>query len=175
MKKNLILIFLFCFVVIGCAAGRIQIIEPAKSGIKNYPVLEILDFENYAGSATPSEMAQRLPNGIEKKLSPLNLFEAVNRVPVLTEAKPDEKTLVLKGNIIEYNPGSRGKRYLAGFTGWGKGFITVQLTAIDKATKEEIFKGNISGELAGGLFGGGFDGAIEKLVDESVKYIQMNY
>ena len=51
----------------------------------------------------------------------------------------------------------------------------VRLTAIDKKTREEIFKGNCGAELSGGVFGGSFSGAVDKLVDEVVKCIQMNY
>ena len=174
MKKIILLLILILFAG-GCAAGRTQIIEPKKARFGSYPVLEITDFENTVGAATPQEMMQRLPNQIAEKLSSLNLFKAVNRVPVLTEEKSDKKILVFEGRIIEYNPGSRGKRYLAGFTGWGKGFMTVQLTAVDKVTKETIFKGNIGSEISGGLFGGSFQEAINKLVDESVKCIQANY
>ena len=168
-------ILLIVLLVAGCAAGRTQIIQPKKVGFQNYPVLEITDFQNNAGPQVPAELLQRLPDGIAEKVTALNLFQAVNRIPVVTEEKPEAKTLVLKGTIIEYDPGSRGKRWLAGFTGYGKAFTTFQLVAIDKVEKDEIFKGNIGGELSGGFFGGSFNEVIEKLVDECVKCIQMNY
>jgi len=174
MKKSHALIIIVLLVV-GCAAGRTQIIQPKKVAFQNYPVLEITDFKNNAGPQVPTELLQRLPNGIAEKVTALNLFQAVNRIPIETESTSETKTLLLKGTIIEYEPGSQGKRWLAGFTGYGKAFTTFQLTAIDKIKKEEIFKGNIGGELSGGLFGGSFDEVIEKLVDECVECIQMNY
>lgn len=174
MKKNFILMFLILFVV-GCAAGRTQIVQPAKVGFKNYPVLEIADFKNYAGKEVPPEISQRLPDSIAEGVRNLNLFQGVNRVPVVTEAKSETKILVIEGIVTEYDPGSRGKRYLAGFTGYGKGFATVQLTAFDKSTKEEIFKGNVGCEIGGGFFGGSFDEAIDELVEEAVHCLQMNY
>ncbi len=174
MKKFYALVILVLF-SIACAAGRTQIIEPRKLGFKNFAVLEITDFENNVGPACPTEICSRIPDSVAEKVKTLNLFKAVNRVPIETEVVAEEKTLILKGNIIEYNPGSRGKRYLAGAFGWGKGFIMVRLTAIDKKTREEIFKGNCGAELSGGVFGGSFSGAVDKLVDEVVKCIQMNY
>ena len=100
MKKNIVLVLLIFFAV-GCAAGRTQIIEPKKVSFKNYPFLEITDFQNNAGSVTPPEMVQRLPDAIAEKLSSLNLFQAVNRIPAITRDPSAKKILVLKGNIIE--------------------------------------------------------------------------
>lgn len=174
MKKKYALIVLMVF-AIGCAAGRTQIIQPQKYGFKNYPVLEMTDFKSYAGSEFPQEGCQRLPDSIAKELAALNLFQAVNRIPVVTEWKCKTKTLVIQGTVVEYDPGSQAKRYTAGTFGWGKGFATVQLVAIDKATKEEIFKANVGSEISGGFFGGSFEGAVEKLVEEAVECIQARY
>jgi hypothetical protein len=174
MKKNFALMFLILF-AIGCAAGRTQIVQPQKYRFKDYPVLEMTDFKNYAGSEVPPEICQRLPDSIAKEVAALNLFQAVNRIPVVAEWKCKTKTLVIQGTVIEYDPGSRAKRYTAGTFGWGKGFATVQLVAIDKATKEEIFKANVGSELSGGVFGGSFEGAVEKLVEEAVECIQGRY
>jgi hypothetical protein len=174
MKKNLVLMILILF-AFGCAAGRTQIVQPKKRGFKDYPILEITDFKNYVGSEVPPEISQRVPDSIAKKVAALNFFQAVNRIPVVTEWKSETNTLVIEGTIIEYDPGSQAKRYLAGFTGYGKGFVTVQYIAIDKATKEEIFKANVGSEISGGFFGGSFDEAVEKLVEEAVECIQTNY
>jgi hypothetical protein len=174
MKKNCVLMMLVLFLV-GCAAGRTQIVQPKKQSFSSYEVLEICDFKNNAGAKVPAQVSQRVPDELAEKVAALNLFGSVNRVPVVTGEDPQSKILCLEGTIVEYDPGSRGKRWFAGFTGWGKGFITVQLTAVEKASKSEVFKGNIGSELSGGFFGGSFDGAIEKLVDESVSCIQMNY
>ena len=173
MKKASALI-LIVLVVAGCAASRTQVLQPKKAGFENYPVLEITDFKNNVGPQVPTELLQRLPNAIAEKVTALNLFQAVNRVPVATEGAPETRTLVLEGAIIEYEPGSRALRYIIGF-GAGKAFATVQLTAIDKATKEEIYKGNIGGELTMGIFGGSYDEVIQKLVDECTECVQTNY
>jgi hypothetical protein len=173
MKKSYALI-LIVLLVGGCAASRTQVLEPKKAGFENYTVLEITDLKNNIGPRVPAEVMRRVPDAIAEKVRGLNLFQAVNRVPAVSEAAPDTNALSLEGTIIEYEPGSRALRYLVGF-GAGKAFATVQLRAIDKATKEEIFRGNIAAEQSMGVFGGSFDEVIQKLVDESVECIQMNY
>ena len=173
MKKYYVLI-LIVLLAAGCAASRTQVLEPKKAGFENYSILEITDLKNNIGPQVPAELMRRVPDEIGEKVRALNLFQAVNRVPAVTEAAPDTNTLILEGAIIEYEPGSRALRYFVGF-GAGKAFATVQLRAIDKATKEEIFRGNIAAEQSMGIFGGSFDEVIQKLVEESVECIQMNY
>jgi len=173
MKKSYALM-LTVLLVAGCAASRTQVLEPKKAGFENYSVLEITDLKNNIGPQVPAEVMRRVPDAIAEKVRALNLFQAVNRVPAVSEAAPETNTLILEGTIIEYETGSRALRYLVGF-GAGKAFATVQLKAIDKATKEEIFRGNIAAEQSMGVFGGSFDEVIQKLVEESVECIQMNY
>lgn len=173
--KKWFTISLCALLISGCASSRTQILQPKKIGFSNYPVIEVVDFDNNIGGEVPFGMVQELPNSLAKELTALNLFKVVNRIPLENMAAPAEKTLVLKGNIIEFNPGSRGKRYWGGMLGWGKGFMTIQLTALDKKSREEIFKGNVGSELSGGFFGGSFEGAVEKLQEEMVKCIQINY
>lgn len=173
MKKSCAYM-LIILLVAGCAASRTQVVEPKKAGFENYSVLEITDLKNNIGPKVPAEVMQRVPDAIAEKVRGLSLYQAVNRVPAVTEAAPETNTLILEGTIIEYEPGSRALRYLVGF-GAGKAYATVQLKAIDKAKKEEIFRGNIAAEQSMGVFGGSFDGVIQKLVDESVECIQMNY
>jgi hypothetical protein len=173
MKKSYALL-LIVLLVAGCAASRTQVLEPKKAGFENYSVLEITDLKNNIGPQVPAEVMRRVPDAIAEKVRALNLFQAVNRVPAVSEAAPETNALILEGTIIEYETGSRALRYLVGF-GAGKAFATVQLKAIDKATKEEIFRGNIAAEQSMGVFGGSFDEVIQKLVEESVGCIQMNY
>ena len=173
MKKSYVLI-LIVLLVAGCAASRTQVLEPKKAGFEKYSILEITDLKNNLGPQVPAEAIRRVPDTIAEKVRGLNLFQTVNRIPSMTEGVPETNTLVLEGTIIEYETGSRALRYLVGF-GAGKAYATVQLKAIDKATKEEIFRGNIAAEQSMGVFGGSFDEVIQKLVDESVECIQMNY
>jgi hypothetical protein len=173
MKKRYALI-LIVLLVVGCAASRTQVLEPKKAGFENYSVLEITDLKNNIGPQVPAEVIRRVPDAIAEKARALNLFQVVNRVPSVTEATPEKNALILEGTIIEYEPGSRALRYFVGF-GAGKAFATVQLRAIDKSTNEEIFRGNIGAEQSMGVFGGSFDEVIQKLVDECIECIQMNY
>lgn len=174
MKKKYAVMILLVF-VFGCASGRTQIIQPKKTGFRNYRVLEITDFTSTVGPKVPAEYLQSLPNEIAKEVTLLNLFDAVKRVPTPPKEKTATPTLVVKGVAIEYEPGSRGKRWCAGMTGWGKGFMTVQLTALDRNTSEVIAMANVGCELQGGFFGGSFSEATKKLVDEAVEFIQVNY
>jgi hypothetical protein len=171
-KYGVMLLLVLAF---GCASGRTQIIQPTTTGFRNYQVLEITDFESTVGPRVPAEYLQSLPNDIANRVSALHLFQAVQRVPTPPKERTATPTLVLKGVVIEYEPGSRGKRWCAGVTGWGKGFMTVQLTALDRNTKEAIAVANVGCELQGGFFGGSFSGATKKLVDEAVEYIQTKY
>lgn len=174
MKKKYAMMILLVF-AFGCASGRTQIIQPSKTGFRNYRVLEITDFTSTVGHKVPAEYLQSLPNKIANEVTLLHLFQAVKRVPTPPKERTATPTLVLKGVVVEYEPGSRGKRWCAGVTGWGKGFMTVQLTALDRNTREVIAMANVGCELQGGFLGGGFSGATNKLVEETIEYIQNKY
>jgi hypothetical protein len=65
----------------------------------------------------------------------------------------DRDGLQMKYRLIGYDDGNRGKRWLAGFTGWGEGSLVIQ-TVFMTPDGEELSTVNTDASISGGFFGG---------------------
>jgi len=82
------------------------------------------------------------------------------------------KTLIIAGELVEYDPGSQTARWMIGF-GAGSGMVTAVIHfAEDDGT--DIARGNALGTVAGGFLGGAIDSAVDRMVEAIVKYIEKN-
>lgn len=76
------------------------------------------------------------------------------------EPKKSEKTLILRGSVDELDPGSRTKRYIAGF-GAGAAHNKVSVEIVDAATGETLVRFTQAHRSAGTFkFAGGSDAQV---------------
>jgi len=166
VKKLFLLLILLTLA--GCSSHRVVVITPATEALENFSVLEVERFATNV-QEVDQEALSGIPDEIVKKVSDLRKFREVTR-----STDSSVGVLVMKGTILSYEKGSRTKRYLLGL-GAGKAYVTVQCVLINKATGQEIFKGNFEGELAGGFFGGGSGGAEKGVASAVSDYFKKNY
>ena len=83
------------------------------------------------------------------------------------------RTLVIKGNIVGFDPGSQMARYFVGF-GAGSGEIVADVTLANEAG-DPVAKGAAVGGVSMGLFGGNISSAARRLADASYGFILDNY
>jgi hypothetical protein len=92
-------------------------------------VAEVPDF--IAGDQVPDEVKKGIPDTVVAQAREKKLFARVERG---NQAGAD-KTLLVKGQVVQYNPGSRGMRWLTGpMWGAGRGSVIVNIKFLDKAS-----------------------------------------
>ncbi len=77
---------------------------------------------------------------------------------------------------VQYDPGNRALRWLAGFAGAGKGVASAQAEAFDGASGALIASEKAEDTRRMGAFGGSFDGIVEGVVTHAIyKVIEKLY
>ncbi len=179
-----------------CAAT--YLVAQSKDKVQSkYQILEVAPFEVENGVTLPADFQDKLAQHLLTDLKKTKKFTAVispvavNNVtaanPPATdttaahkpEAVPDSAAiqlngaspvLLLTGTIIEFDPGSRGKRYLG--LGIGAALVVAHVKFTDKADQSVIFERNIVGKLTGGAFGGSDSGAATDLSKEVARVVK---
>ena len=171
MKRNHLWFVLGLVALVGgCALGYTRLAKAPEGRFGTYRIVEVPDLA--ASDLVPAEVKKEIPDMIVKELSEQKLFEKVER----GSGGSGGSILLLKGQVIQYNPGSRGMRYLTGpFWGVGKGSVIVNVKFIDKSSEKELAEATFEGEIKGGLFGGGIDETHEKIAEEIVQFLKSNY
>jgi hypothetical protein len=137
--------------------------KSAPAGFRGYVIIEVPDFKMSSSSAT-TDATWKIPNEIAKGLEKEGIFTGVSRSPVsLTE-----KVLVVDGTLDFvptpwYNQIATTQKLIAHVRFISKSDNSV----IAEATFEEVSKGGI---FSGGVF---FD--YDRLAEEIVAYIKLNY
>jgi len=170
MRRSLLLFVAgVLFVLSGCASGYTRVSKVPEGNLGKYLAVEVPDL---VGSAeVPEEVRKGIPDKIAKQLLEDKVFPRVIR----NESDMQGQVLLIKGQVVQYNPGSRAMRYLAGpLLGTGKGSVIVNIKFIDKTNGKDIAEANFEGEIKGGVFGGGFDDTYNKVATEAMQFIKAN-
>ena len=169
-NKSLWLLVTTMPIIAACAIGYTRIGKAPDAPLKNYKILALPDLAG--GDQIPEEVKSSIPNKVAEGLANEKLFAKIERG---TGGK-DESVVLLSGRVVQYNPGSRGMRYLTGpLWGVGKGSIIVNVKFIEKVSGKELADSSFEGEIKGGFFGGGIDETYEKIAEEIVHFIKSNY
>ena len=156
--------------IAGCAIGYTRITKAPEVPLRNYKVVQIPDLTG--SDQVPDETKKGIPDKIAEGLGKEKLFAGVQRG---TGGK-DDSIVILNGRVVQYNPGSRGMRYLTGpLWGVGKGTVIVNVKLVEKSSGRELADSNFEGEIKGGFFGGGIDETHEIIADEIIQFIKSNY
>jgi hypothetical protein len=126
-----------------------------------------------AGSGqVPGEAKTNISDLVARGLTEQKLFARVDRA----DREAPDPVLLVKGQVIQYNPGSRGKRYVAGpLLGSGKGSVIVNVKFVEKQSGRELAECSFEGEIKGGVFGGGIDETYREVANEIVQFIKSNF
>jgi hypothetical protein len=134
-----------------------------------YAGLEITNFETQI-EHVPSDVLTQIPDETAKLLiSGKSRFQKVGRETI--QDIPAENTLVLLGEIIDYQSG-KSVKYEGGALKFGEVALTVQLALVEKNTGKEIATGEVNGFNSLGFTDAGL---YKGMAEEIVKFIYQNY
>lgn len=141
----------------GCGSSRMMVLEPVALKNKPSQVRVIKGNDTVAVS--------RQAQDCFRKALKRALYEKGN----LKEGRQGSD-LTLEYRFLQFDEGSRMKRYLTGGLGnCGEGSLTIQVIYKDKAGKQ-IGKIHTDGKIGSGFFGGSSDGPIIKAAEEVAHY-----
>jgi len=171
MRNKIIWVLLGAMPMIGaCAVGYTRVTKAPEAPLRNYKVMEIPDLQG--SDQVPAEMKKVISDQIAEELRKEKLFARIDR----SSATGDESVVLLSGRVVQYNPGSRGMRYLTGpLWGVGRGSIIVNVKFVEKQSGKELADSSFEGEIRGGIFGGGIDETYDKIAEEIVQFVKSNY
>jgi len=153
-RVSLFLVFAaLSFLDSGAAHGQAQ-----NLNLKNrYENIEVIPFDVKPGIEFPNDYRTRMMADVVKDLRGINKFKQV-----LAEGEAQQggnaSTIQLKGSVMKYKHGNRGKRLIAlGLAGDTK--VVAHVKFIDKATGKLLVEADVDGQVYTGLLGGSPRGA----------------
>ncbi len=168
--SSFITFYLLLFLITGCGTVKTSS-SFSDPGVKldRYAGLEISDFETKI-EFVPKDALTQIPDETASLLSSKNRgFQKIGRGEL--KEIPDEDTLVLLGEVIEYQSGKNFK-FEGGALKIGEASLTVQLAIVEKATGKEIVTGEVNGFSSLGFTKSGIYKGVS---EEIVKFISENY
>ena len=136
---------------------------------KIYRNIQVQKFTVAEGVEFSAENVDELTAGVIKNFEKTRRFESVS---AFTEAANNEgNTLIVSGEVIKYEKGSRAKRYFLG-PGFGATKIIAQVKFMDAATGEVVLSSVVDGDVVLGIFGGDSDDAQFGVADEIMKVLK---
>lgn len=151
-----------------CASGP-KAPEQAEVQIpKQYSRAQVTDIAVVLLDVEPDDNRLTEKKALEAKL-PTVLQEVIESAELKVDNKESGKPvdLVRLKLNVKYDPGNRALRWVAGFTGAGKGTVQVQADAFDGATGALIATKRIESSKRMGILGGNFYDDIESAVEEA--------
>lgn len=171
MKEKLCWFMVFMVVIVGgCATGYTRIEQAPEIPFGEYQAIQVPDLKG--SRQVPHELKTNIPAKIAKKLKEQKLFDKVVR----NESMTGGSVLVCDGRIVQYDPGSRGMRWVAGpLLGTGKGSLIINMKFVDKASGKALAESNFEGEIVGGFLGGGFEDTYKEVAKQITQFIRSNF
>jgi hypothetical protein len=144
---------------------------PAAAQIEKgkYQAIEVTRFAVKEGVEFPPDYQVALTEALVKQLTEARKFKQVLREGETPSA--EAPTLRLSGEVIEFKPGSRAKRYLVGF-GAGSTKIVANIKVVDRASGAALFENKVDGKVVMGVVGGESMGAATGLAKEVTSKIK---
>jgi hypothetical protein len=127
-------------------------------------VLVIEQFTVQDGVNFPIDWLATLQEELLQQMQKATVFKEVLR-PGEKPSDADAPTLQLTGKVINFNAGSRAKRYVLG-PGFGKTKIVAHIQFLEQSSGKIIFETNVDGRVFIGFIGGDSIGATRGLAKE---------
>src|SRR5689334_20378956 len=177
-------VFLFVFFLAATAAYADQ---GKREKLVGYGKIELAPFWNKVGDTLDEKTVTETQDMIVQKINESKLFGAdTNKDLAFPKKDPDDdnkvvfpgtskddddKTLVLFGEFITFNKGSRAKRYLIG-GGTGRAELRANCYLVDKKTGKQLYNFQSFGETNWGAFGGGADKTQKGMANRVVDFLK---
>ncbi|MGH7885478.1 MAG: hypothetical protein ACRENO_07260 [Thermodesulfobacteriota bacterium] len=167
MKKKLLPLFLIIAAISCGTLKTTSIFEQPKKTLRDYYALEIRDFETNIPKFSNDSLTE-IPRLIEQGAGSFHFSEVKHgNITSVDEAK----TLVLLGEITEYQAGSKIK-YEKGALKFGEVNINISVAIVEKETGLEVVKGEILSFSSLGFSAG--EKFHQAVADEIIKFLAQN-
>lgn len=161
--------------------------QSKREKLVGYGKIELAPFRNKVGETLDEKTIAETQEMIIQKINDSKLFGAdINKDLAFPKKDPDDdnkvvfagtskddddKTLVLFGEFITFNKGSRAKRYLVG-GGTGRAEMRANCYLMDKKTGKQLYNFQTFGETNWGAFGGGADKTAKGMANRIVDFLK---
>lgn len=155
-----------------------------------YDKIQVVPFKNKVGENLEGDTLAELHQTIANRLNESKLFatsieaglafpkrdpDDENKLAYAgTNTDEDAQTLLLFGEVITFNKGSRAKRYLIG-GGTGRAEMRANCFLVDKKTGKQLYHFQTFGETNWGAFGGGADKTLKGMANRILDFIKGKY
>jgi uncharacterized protein DUF4410 len=164
MKRNATLVSLAIAVVVVMLPlfySAAQTMQKDEGALQNkYHVIQVGEFDIQAGVDFPPNYLASLPQQLAQRLTDSRKFTQV-LASGEKASQEDAPVMRLNGTVTDYDPGSRGKRYVGFGMGAARVFVTLKYS--DMSTGQVLYEDKVIGTLTGGLFGGAENKTVEEL------------
>jgi len=174
-KEFQFIFFILMTIFFHCASHRYLISEPINNSLKDYTILEVPLLTSNVSIAKEEKFLESIQFQIVYEIVKYNEEHSNNPLftAVIRSTEKTEDVLIMQGKVLSYEIGSRIQRYIVS-DGAGKGFCTVLVNFIDKATGESIGKVSFDSELSFGFFGGSMSEVEKGVAKAIVKFLKNN-
>jgi hypothetical protein len=160
-----------------CATGDTKVVKQTQTSLGRFRVVEVPDLEGTgpdppwpAPPTVPMKVRREIADAVARQLKESGLFVEVER----NEGRAVQSVLLLRGEVVDYDPGSRAGRYMTPF-GSGKGRIEVRVRFLEKDSGSEVAEANFEGTVRAGLLGGSSTETYGQIAQEIVQFIEKNF
>ena len=153
--------------------GSYEIIETSVPALNfnDYYALEVGAIKSAIGDKCPSAFLAALPTQFVNVFGSEPYFALVEGINNPSSPKSAGKTLVLSGDVVDYNTGSSGARAVS----MGEGtFVTAKTTFVDKASGKTLCVATVRGRSKS-MAEGGFEAIAEGYARGILKLIKEHH
>src|SRR5262245_58531839 len=143
----------------------------ASAETRKYQSIEIQQFDVKQGIKFPDDYLTSLNNDLQTQLQKLNIYNV--RMSDGSQT-PDENTMRITGQIVEYEPGSKTARALFGMLA-GSTKVKAHIQVLDAADGSVLFEDDVDGKVTYWSPDQDSKGATEGLAKEVAKKIKKRF
>ena len=138
-----------------------------------YASIQVCSFTVKKNLEVPPEFITRLQKNLPSQLTGTKRFKHVYNFED-PSTDPGGPALQMAVTVIEYDSGSRAKRYLVGF-GAGTAEAVAHVKLVKTGTDEIVFERDVTAKMSGGAFGGSSNTLADQLAKEIAKVTKRAY
>jgi Domain of unknown function (DUF4410) len=173
MTRKARVVSVACSLVVLSAVATASQRKTDANVTNKYKAIEIVRFEAKEGVQMPPNYQITLTEELVKQMQNTMRFTEVLREGE-TPVEASTPALKLVGTVVEFEAGSRAKRYLIGF-GAGKTKIVAHIKFLDRANGDVLFEDDVDGKVIMGKMGGDSIGATRGLAKEVAKVVREQF
>lgn len=144
LKSLLVFLLFSVFLVSGCAATKVSYFKDLPKSTPKYDVIELPDFVKDTENWVPYDSGSIIPNMVAEELRENRSYGEVLRAT--DAASGAEGSLLVRGQVLNYDAGCKFCEWYIGFNDHGKSSIVVRVEFIDASSGDVLADVEILGK-----------------------------